>query len=96
MIVNRPKYGLSALARSGARTLLATSMLVALAGCAKPVRLSLAPDADMLILDANGWVRVAVEDPATGRLVEYPEPIDMRDLRGWTVTRYDWTRTLQR
>jgi hypothetical protein len=47
-----------------------------------------APDSPMLIVEAKGSVKVAMQDGA--ELVEIGW-IDARELEGQTVVRYDWT-----
>jgi hypothetical protein len=48
-----------------------------------------APDSPMLILEARGKVRVAMDD--NGTLVEIGW-IDAAELNGQTVVQFDWTR----
>lgn len=69
-----------------ATRLAATASIVILTGCGP--RLVKHPDAPMLIMDARGAIKVAVEDK-NGDLIQYGW---VQCQPGWTVvTDYDWS-----
>ena len=47
------------------------------------------PDAPMLITEGKGTLRVSVYDAATNRMIELGW-VDASQLKGRTVTKYDW------
>lgn len=70
-------------------TLTASALSV---GCVNRTKLVIVPDSPMLIVEASGVIRVAVEDQTTGRMVEVDEEFDAASFEGWTLTKYDWSR----
>lgn len=65
------------------------SFTIGCGGLAKDEML-LKPDSPMLILEANGDVRVAVWDDEARELVEYGW-VELDDqFNGWTIWRPDW------
>ena len=72
--------------RAFARFAWSAAALVSLTACGP--RFVAAPDSPMLVLEARGMVRVAMDDG--GKLVEVGW-IDARELEGQTVVQYDWS-----
>lgn len=70
-------------------------LTMSFAGCAiaRPDTIVKHPDAPMLIVEARGWVYVAIYDTTENRLVEYGW-VDVSRLDGWTVHKYDWGRVV--
>lgn len=69
--------------------LIATMLLLFMAmGCGPTIVKH--PDTPMLIIEARGRVRVAVEK-SEGEIIEFGW-IDLGPLDGWTISKYDWSR----
>lgn len=48
------------------------------------------PDAPMLIIEARGKAKVAVEK-SPGEIIEFGW-IDLHEVDGWSLYKYDWSR----
>lgn len=80
--------------RTSTALLTISLILFAVTACVKSPEIVKHPDAPMLILGAKGKaVHVSVYDSQTDTLIEYGW-IDAREVAGWTIVKYDWSRFL--
>jgi len=68
--------------------------LTACGGLAK-TEIVASPDAPVLILEGKGKVRVSVYDATQNKMVELGW-VDSAQLKGRTVSKYDWESLIQR
>lgn len=69
--------------------------VLAVSGCFASPQMVRHPDAPMLILEGKGSVAVAVYDRSRNEMVAVGE-VDVKDLVGWTVHRYDWEQWIEK
>lgn len=75
---------------------LIVALVVMLTGCGglKRPDVVVHPDAAMLIVEAKGYAKVSMPNPQTGQM-EVIGSIDLSTYKGWTLSKYDWTRPVR-